>query len=118
MPTNTIRVAIPPYDATTDPDPDHYALVGDEDWVLIKEQKNGYVNIQPSSYVDIEHDLGYIPMVFVYGRESSNTWTMILGDSADAAGNIELNDTYLRIYNGSSTKAVAFIYYIFYDQII
>ena len=114
---NVIRVALPGYNALTDTNPDHFALYGDEDWVLIKEKMNGYVNIQPSSNVHIVHSLGYIPMVFVYGREASGTWTLILGDSSDSAGHIELTSTDLIIYNGSGVKAIPFIYYIFYDQI-
>ena len=115
---NTIRVALPGYDAETDTNPDHFALYGDEDWVLIKEKSHGYINIQPSSHVHIAHNLGYVPMVFVYGRESADTWTMILGDSADAASHIEVSTTELIIYNGSGVKAIPFTYYIFYDQII
>ena len=115
---STIRAALGSYNAKTDNNPDHFSLYGDDDYVLIKEKMHGYKNILPSSYFDIAHNLGYIPMVFVYGREAPNTWTLILGDSGDAAGHISLSTTNLRIYNGRGDRSVAFVYYIFYDQIV
>jgi hypothetical protein len=116
--TGIIRVGLPDVDVLTETDPDKFALISDEDNVLIKEFLHGYKNIQPSSNYSIDHNLGYIPMAFVYGRESSGVWSLIVSNAADAYSYITLSTTQLTITNGRGDRAVAFIYYIFYDQMI
>lgn len=109
MSSNIIRVAIPPYDATTDTDPDHFALVGDQDWVLIKEKERDSITITASSNATITHDLGYIPLVFVYLKSLTDDSWMLL------TGNIELNTTQLIITN-TDIVSRDYKYYLFYDQ--
>src|SRR5574340_130700 len=113
----TIRVALPGYRVDTETNADHYALYGDEDWVLIKEKERGSISVGASSSEAITHGLGSIPLVFVYGQLSGESWTFILGDSSDLSAYIDVTPTQLIIHNNyASTKN--FKYYIFYDEII
>jgi len=111
MPTNTIRVTIPPYDATTDTDPDHYALVGDEDWVLIKEKERDSITIAASGNETITHDLGYVPLVYVFGNLSGDEWKLMDGND----NQVYVSTTELIIYNNTGSSA-KFKYFIFYDD--
>lgn len=113
--TGLLRVALPGYNAATETDPDHFALLSDEDWVLIKEQMRGSVNIAGSTTEVITHSLGYIPLVFVFGKLTADIWSMVFGSSGSIAAQIEVTTTTLRIRNNSATTK-PFKYYIFYDQ--
>lgn len=115
MSSNIIRVAIPPYDATTDTDPDHYALIGDEDWVLIKEKERGSVTVSAASQEAITHSLGYIPLAYVFGNFNGDEWVLVTGQNDSIAGAIEVTTTQLIIKN-TGASAVSFKYYILYDQ--
>jgi len=103
---NTIRVALPGYNALTDTNPDHFALYGDEDWVLIKEFERGSITVSSGNSYTITHSLGYVPLVLVYVR-SGDTWSIVSGE------NIEVTTTTLKVYLPNGTQ---FKYYIFYDN--
>lgn len=117
MPRPTIRVALPGYRVDTDTDPDHFALFGDEDWVLIKEKERGSVTVANGSSQTITHGLGYVPMVFVYGQLQNDEWTQIFGDSTELSAYIDVTATTLVIHN-SYAQSKQFKYYIFYDRIV
>lgn len=112
----TLRVALPGYNALTDTDPDHFALYADEDWVLVKEKLHDTLMIGASSHVHITHNLGYVPFALVWGKLTGEKWSSLQGDSADLMGSIALNTTELIIYNNDGNNAHAFEYYIFHDQ--
>lgn len=102
----SIRVALPGYNALTDTDPDHFALYGDEDWVLIKEFARGSVTVVSGGSYTITHNLGYVPLVMVYSR-SGDIWSIVSGES------VEVTTTTLKVYLTNGTQ---FKYYIFYDN--
>jgi len=114
---NTIRVALPGYDAETDTNPDHFALYSDQNWILIKEKIRGTVSIGNGSSSNIAHGLSYIPFVLVFAEVTSGVWVLLSGDSSDYNAWIELNTTNL-IINNSLGGTKNFKYYIFYDNII
>jgi hypothetical protein len=101
-----MRVALPGYDASTDTNPDHFALLSDEDWVLIKEFTRGSDVVVSGNSKTITHSLGYIPLVMVYTR-SGDIWSILSGES------VEVTSTTLKIFSNNGTQ---FKYYIFYDN--
>jgi hypothetical protein len=105
--SNTIRVALPGYNALTDTDPDHFALYGDEDWVLIKEFSRGSGTIGATGHVHITHDLGYVPLVFCFAKTSGDIWTTLNGED------IDVSTTELILY---LSEGIQYKYYIFYDD--
>jgi len=88
--TYTIRVSLPEKNALTDSDIDNYALYADEDNVLIKEHLRGNTSIAATSTGTINHNLGYIPLVFVYAEVSAGRWVYVIGGSNDY-------DVYIRL---------------------
>lgn len=119
---NVIRVALPGYNALTDTDSDHFALYGDEDWVLIKEKERGSETVSASSSTNIAHGLSYIPTVLVFAEAAdgevgtSGRWYRVTGKDSNSLVGIEVTTTNLILYNDSSTHSKEFKYYIFYDQ--
>lgn len=80
----TVRVALPGYNALTDTNPDHYALVSDEDNVLIKSLVHNRQDTMPEpdsssgySKTTIPHNLGYIPFFMVHDNYVSGKWEML-----------------------------------------
>ncbi len=66
----TIKVALPGYDAETDTNPDHFSLYVDNadsnDYILIKEKETDTVVV--SSTTNIAHNLAYTPFCLVFVR--------------------------------------------------
>jgi len=120
---NTIRVALPGYNAETDTNPDHFALYSDEDWVLIKEFTRGGVVLGNGGVTGIWHRLGYVPyfLVYVYDKNYrgeanvvANKWKLV-GANYPSAFNASATDSRLYIKN-NDPGLTTFSYYIFYDQ--
>jgi hypothetical protein len=116
MAKNVIRVALPGYDAFTDTNSDHFALISDEDDILIKEYTRGSATISGSGETTIAHNLGYIPIVFAYYEKSTGVWAMPRMATATDSTTlwIAIDTTNLYIESNSYTGTVK--YYIFYDQ--
>lgn len=111
---NSIRVALPTYNALTDTNPDHFALYTDEDWVLIKEKLRGSVSVAGSSTSTITHNLGYVPFFAVYAYDGTfGKWINGYNVYADQKCYATIT-TLVLINNGAGT--ITFKYYIFYDQ--
>jgi hypothetical protein len=114
--SNTIRVALPGYDALTDTDPDHFALYTDEDWVLIKEKSRSTVSVGANSTKTVAHGLSYVPLVFAFAETSSGVWKRIDGDSFDGNYVLSVDNTNVNLTNNTA-GAKNFSYYIFYDGV-
>ena len=110
----TIRVSLPGYDALTDTNPDHYALYSDNDWILIKEKANGSGSVTSGNTAIIAHNLGYIPMYFVYVQVSATEWQIVNFVSSENGWNAYADTTNLYIANNYSSYT-NYRYYIFYD---
>lgn len=122
---NSIRIALPGYNAQTDSDPDHFALdATDEESVLIKEKVRGSVAIASGNTQTIAHNLGYIPFfsAFIYeplglpfigkpGYIPCSSGGSISVPTYDA----HVDSTNLYLTNNSGAT-VTFWYYLFYDQ--
>lgn len=115
--THTMRVSLPGKNALTDPDIDNYALYADEDNVLIKEHLRGSTSIASSSTGTVNHNLGYIPLIFVFAEVAAGKWCQVFSDSADYDVYAKLSTTQL-ILGNSTASAVKFKYYIFHDVIV
>lgn len=115
---NILRVALPGYDASTDTDPDHFALYSDEDWILIKELARGAGTVGYTSTATIPHNLGYVPLFFVYCEVGNNLYK--ISNSFDPIGGgwkTYADNTNLYIVNNFSADYTAYRYYIFYDNV-
>jgi hypothetical protein len=115
---NILRVALPGYNALSDTEPDHYALLSDQNDILIKELIRGSVSQATGGHTTITHGLGYIPYVVVFYEESAGVWRKISGNDVFNGTNvyIEVTSTTLTIYNFSGSTR-NYKYYIFYDTI-
>lgn len=107
---NSIRVALPEYNALTDTNPNHFALYSNEDWVLIKEKTRATVSIDAYSTTTITHSLGYVPFFAVYANRQ---W--VNGYNIYSLYKCYATTTTLVLINSSASSA-SFSYYIFYDQ--
>lgn len=120
--TNTIRVALPGYDALTDTNLDHFALYADEDYVLIKEKLRGSTAVSAGSSSNIAHGLSYIPTVLVFAEAAdgeigtSGRWYRVTGKDSNSIVGVEVTTTNLILYNDAVSNSKNFKYYIFYDQ--
>lgn len=116
----TIRISLPGYDAKTDDNPDHYALYGDEDWVLIKEKSRGSGTLAYNGSASVAHGLEYIPMVFLWG-ENSNGDLIFQGItnflSAQDEWFVELDSSNVVITQLVGEGDFDYKYYIFYDEL-
>lgn len=113
-----VKVALPGYDARNDTDPDHFALFVDEnvDYTLIKEKTRNSQSVNGSG-VSVAHNLGYVPLVYVYVEISSGVWRQIFSRPIDGTGYYySINSTNL-VLNNDTGVAKNFAYYIFYDKI-
>jgi hypothetical protein len=113
-----LRVALPGYNAQTDTNPDHFALYSDEDWVLIKELKRGADDVELNNIATIPHNLGYIPLYFVYCEVGNNVYKIVNGfDPVGGGWRCYADDTNIYIANYFSATYKSYRYYIFYDNI-
>lgn len=113
--TQTIRVTLPTFDATTETDIDNYALYTDDDYILIKEKARGSSSVNGTT--NIAHGLGYVPFCLVFAEISTGVWRKLFSHPLDGTGYwYEINDTNLVLRN-STGSAKSFSYYIFYDNI-
>ncbi len=125
---NVLRAALPGFNAETDTDPDHFALFTDEDYVLIKEFTRGSVGITGDGSEVIEtipHNLGYIPLFFVYVLDinhSPTKWKLLAHNTAGASvppyiAVVDEDNLYIYNFLAAAVGEVQFKYYIFYDDI-
>lgn len=125
---NSIRVALPGYNAETDTNLDHYALYTDQDNVLIKEFQRGGFDIigdGTEKIHTITHNLGYVPLFFVYVYDTqavynNNEWKLLAHNTAGASvpPYIAVADTTkLYVYNYLNAT-ISFKYFIFYDNVV
>lgn len=114
---NTIRIALPGYNAESDTNLDHFALYGDIDNILIKELERGSASIANAAHTTITHNLGYVPLVLAFAEISSGVWVQVLGDASDYNVHLEVTTTTLVMYNASGAT-ITFKYFIFYDDIV
>lgn len=105
-----IKVSVPgaPADSTV---PEDISL--DTEHNLLKVFKSGKVTLSNNTSTSISHDLGYIPIYWVFVKRGNNLETIYypLDDTYAYT-----NDENLVIYNldGASRD---FYYYIFYDEV-
>ena len=114
----TVRISLPGIDALeATPDPRDYSLLADSDNVLIKEESRGSGTITSGNSVTITHDLGYIPLYFVFVEVSTGRYRLVNAESP-LGGDFSVYTTTsaLTITNNTgSTRGYQF--YIFYDNI-
>jgi hypothetical protein len=114
---DTVRVSLPGINALeTSPDPTDYALLADEDNVLIKEQSRGSVEVSDADTEVVAHNLNYLPHFYAYGEVSSGRFQIATGFNlfGDFVANVD--DTNLNLNNRSGSTA-EMRYFIFYDDI-
>lgn len=117
---NTVRIALPGYNALTDTDPNHFALFVDEatDYILIKEKARGSSTVSSAGSATIAHGLAYVPFVLCFYESASGVYRKIHGSTAPASGlpYFEVDDTNLVLRNPTGGSKVM-KYYIFYDDV-
>lgn len=114
---NVLRVALPGYNALTDTNTDHFALYTDQDNVLIKEFARGSQTVSASE-VQITHNLGYIPLFYVYAHRNHSgfdEWVTPLWPNFSVEYYIYADTTKLYLNNATGTDTIL-NYYIFYDR--
>ena len=80
---------------------------------LLKIKQNGKVTISNENKSTISHNLGYIPIYWVFVKRGNNLETVYYPlDSTHAY----TNSSKLVIYNGDGASR-DFYYYIFYDEV-
>ena len=113
--SRVLRVALAGYNAKEDTDPSHYSVFSDSDNILIKEQSRGAGTIS-GSFIEITHNLGYVPFYLVYGLVASGVYQWV--------GDYTLHHTW-KCY-ATTTKLVLFVsgsfkdykYFIFHDEVV
>lgn len=119
MAKNVIRVALPGYDALDDTNLDHFALYTDEDNILIKEKERGQSSITSGNSVDIAHNLGYVPLFFVFVNLTSisaNAWALVGLGSILSSLYFAGGDTSNIVIGNLTGGTLTFKYFIFYDN--
>lgn len=116
-----VRVSLPTYNALTDNDPRHYSLFADSDNILIKEKARGSGNLASGATATIAHNLGYVPHVKCFGKQTSGTTTnnaLLLAGQSEGLMLVEcwMDDTNLYIKKIANGQTGSYQYYIFYDQ--
>lgn len=116
-----VRVSLPTYNALTDTDPRHYSIFADQDNVLIKELARGAGDLASGGIATIAHNLGYIPHVKCYGKQTSGTvtnWALLLAGQSEGLQLVEayLDTTNLYIKKIANGNTGSYKYYIFYDE--
>src|SRR5258708_14652017 len=122
----TIRVSLPGYDCLTDTNPDHYAVYGDQNFILIKQigTNSGSVILSSGASATVSHNLGYVPYFLAYTNASflinGTTQTGFIQCSSGGAVSVPqyvgfADGTNLYLQNNSSNTGT-FVYFTFYDQ--
>lgn len=109
----TVRVSLPGTNALEEnPDPRNYALLADDDNILIKEHSRGSV---PNTDV-VEHNIGYFPHFYAYGEVSSGLFQIASGYNlvGEFTSSVDENNLYLTNNSGSAREMR---YFLFYDDI-
>lgn len=116
MTTQVFKIALSGTDATTNTNPNNFALYVDKivDYILIKEKEVDTVSV--SGTTNIAHGLGYVPHCIVFVETSAGVWRKLFSSPIDGIGYwFEVNSTNLVLRNTGATKN--FSYHIFYDNI-
>lgn len=113
-----IKIALPGYDAFNDTDPNHFSLYVDQDdptdYILIKELTKNTISVTSSE--TIAHNLGYVPLVFVFAEVTSGVWRRLFSrDITGFGAYYTVDDTNLQLYNSGGARR--FAYHIFLDNI-
>lgn len=114
-----VKIALPGYD-TEDTDIDHYSLYADggSDNFLIKERARGSSSLTSGQILTVNHNAGFVPLVFVYGKQTAGTVTpwFLCGTKDEYLVYYEVNDTDLIIKSIANGNAKSTKYFIYYDQ--
>lgn len=112
-----IKIALPGINALTDTNPNHFALYVDSDeldYILIKELTRDTESV--TTHTTIAHDLGYVPLVFVFAQVTSGVWRRLFSrDITGFGAYYTIDDSNLELYNSGGTRQ--FAYYIFLDNV-
>lgn len=115
------KMALPGNRADTDTDPDKFSVYYDSDDpdenVLIKEKSRGTLTVSSGAWGEVTHDLGYVPLVFVYGDLAGEQQALVMGENFDNNFYIDVSTTKLRIRNNYLTEK-SFKYFILYDRMV
>lgn len=112
------KIALPGYNASTDTDPNHFSLFVDQqvDYILIKEKTRSTTTVNAHSSVTIAHNLGYVPLCFVFAEITSGTWYKLFGAAFGGGNEFYTIDSTNLVLRNDSGAAKTFSYYIFYDN--
>lgn len=120
MASNAFLIALHGYNATTDTDPDHFALYADQatDHILIKEKARGTaLVVTGGSGTPIAHGLLYVPFCLAFVEVSAGRWRKLYSVPLFTTGCwFEINNSQLLLHNTTGTSK-NFAYQIFYDNI-
>lgn len=112
----SIRVALAGTDAISDSDPRNFALIADQDNILIKEHSRGSASVGNGSTQTVNHALGYTPHTFVYTEVSSGRYKLSNGYDVLQPWRTYVDNNDLKIQNQSGATRTT-KYFIFYDNI-
>jgi len=113
-----IKIALPGYNALTDTNPNHFSLYVDQDesvdYTLIKELTKQTVSV--TSSLTVPHNLGYVPLVFVFAEVTTGVWRRLFSrDITGFGAYYTIDGTNLELYNSGGPRQ--FAYHIFLDNI-
>ena len=114
----TVRVSLLGIPADeVNPDPRDYALLADDDNVLIKELARGTTDIDQGNTFNVEHSLGYFPHFYTYGEITPGRFQIINGFNlfGDFRSYVDNDKLYITNVNGVDPAETR--YFIFYDDI-
>lgn len=112
----TMRITRPGFDALTDGTIDHYSVYADSDNILIKELSRGTARVAFGTPGTIAHNLGYIPLCFVW-INNGGTMQFLAGNDANAAFSASYSEGTASIKLLNTTSGTyTYNYFIFYDQ--
>ena len=84
------------------------------DYILIKELEKNTISV--TSHETIAHNLGYVPLVFVFAEVSSGVWRRLFSrDITGFGAYYTIDNTNLELYNSGGARQ--FAYHIFLDNI-
>lgn len=113
----TVRVSLAGTDADeSSPDARDYALLADQDNILIKEQSRGTQTVSSGGTATINHGLGYKPHFFGYTEVSAGVYKLTNGYNIFGPWRCSVDDNNLYYINGSGASN-DLRFFIFYDDI-